>query len=123
MGETQWFLTPLHVIKIPSVHVLFSTERIFITCSVIIVRINMDGSESEIMMITLTDHLNLSVIGFDGEKVKMICCGVKHSIALTQNGRVFCWGSISSVEYYHCPISYKPELVPIDIPIKNMCCS
>jgi hypothetical protein len=26
-GETQWFLHQLHVIKIPPVHVLFSTER------------------------------------------------------------------------------------------------
>ncbi len=52
----------------------------------------------------------------------MICCGVEHSIALTQNGRVFCWGSSPSLDYYHCPLSYKPKLVSIDIPIKNMCC-
>ena len=34
-------------------------------------------------------HLN----AFNGEKVKAISCGFNHSLALTESGRVFSWGS------------------------------
>jgi hypothetical protein len=36
------------------------------------------------------------VKGFDGEKVTAISCGFWHSMALTESGRVFCWGFGSS---------------------------
>ncbi len=39
-----------------------------------------------------TQLIPIKVNGFDNEKVVMISCGSWHSMALTESGRVFCWG-------------------------------
>jgi alpha-tubulin suppressor-like RCC1 family protein len=35
----------------------------------------------------------VKINGFDEEKVKMISCGLHHSLALTENGHVYSWGA------------------------------
>jgi alpha-tubulin suppressor-like RCC1 family protein len=66
--------------------------------------------------------------GFDSEKVVMISCGYRHSMALTESGRVFSWGnnSFGQLGYNNVDTDYlnKPTLVPMsnEIPIEKICC-
>ncbi len=40
----------------------------------------------------------VQVEGFEGEKIKAISCGFWHSMALTNSGSVYCWGSNKSCQ-------------------------
>jgi alpha-tubulin suppressor-like RCC1 family protein len=62
--------------------------------------------------------------GFDEEKVVMISCGKKHSMALTESGRVFSWGNNSWGQLGLEKTSEVPSNVLINksIPIKKISC-
>ena len=47
------------------------------------------GIGSDENVVSVPQQLN----GFNGEKVKAISCGSYHSLALTESGHVFSWGS------------------------------
>ena len=64
---------------------------------------------------------------FNGEKVKAISCGFNHSLALTESGRVFSWGSNEykqlGVSYNSLKKSNKPILIEMnEIIIEKISC-
>jgi hypothetical protein len=71
------------------------------------------GNESEELYVLVPTLLK----GFNGEKVKAISCGFKHSLALTMNGMVFKWGGNTSKEK-----SNKPVLIELKFVIKKISC-
>jgi alpha-tubulin suppressor-like RCC1 family protein len=59
----------------------------------------------------------IKVNGFNDEKIVMISCGYFHSMAHTESGRVFIWGSISRIPWRS---SYLPRWnVPTSIEVKD----
>jgi alpha-tubulin suppressor-like RCC1 family protein len=67
----------------------------------------------------------IKVNGFNDEKVKQISCGFEHSMALTESGRVFSWGSNKSRQLGHNNKDYrvnKPSPVLLSNEIQKISC-
>ncbi len=66
----------------------------------------------------------IKVNGFNDEKVIQISCGKWHSMALTESGRIFSWGSNKSRQLAHNSdkVVNKPSIVLLsnEIPIKKI---
>jgi alpha-tubulin suppressor-like RCC1 family protein len=70
------------------------------------------GSESE----KACEPIPLKVLGFNNEKIIMISCGLRHSIALTEYGRLFTWGDNRNGQsgIGSRNKSYKPVVIKFD---------
>jgi alpha-tubulin suppressor-like RCC1 family protein/tRNA A-37 threonylcarbamoyl transferase component Bud32 len=70
--------------------------------------------------------LPIKITGFEGEKVVMISCGSKHSMALTESGRVYSWGRNirGQLGLHNSDDTNKPSAVILfdEIPVKTISC-
>jgi hypothetical protein len=62
---------------------------------------------------TVNQYSPMKIDGFNDEKIVMISCGYRHSMALTEKRHVFCWGDNSrgQLGLHRADISNKPTLL------------
>jgi hypothetical protein len=70
-------------------------------------------------------YVPTKLYGFDSENIVMISCGSKHSMVLTETGRVYSWGNndCGQLGFEGCDDCIEPKLVDMNrVVIRKICC-